>query len=142
MKESTVKRNVPFLIHPPDTGDRGLPAQTTQLQSSHTKQAVAPSTWTEESSKLNDAPSLHQGESTVNLPLAKANPEIPIAFFLLQDYLFIANYFLSQTQIKPLLLTGRGSCASFLEVYLHLLPKEQRSTIKAPNITKMSYRQV
>lgn len=133
-KDGHIKRNLPFLIHPPDRGDRGLPAETTQLQSRHTKQAMALSTWTEESSKLNDSPSLPRRESTVKTTW---NPN---SFFILQDYLFIANFFPSQTQIKPLLLTGRGSCASFLEVYLHLLSKQQRSTIRASNISKMSCR--
>lgn len=79
-----LKINLPFLIHPPHTEDRGFPAQTTRLQSSHAKQAVTLSTRATESSKLNDSPSLHQGESRVNLPLTKANPEIPTVFFPLQ----------------------------------------------------------
>lgn len=82
------------------------------------------------SAELNDAPSLHQGESTVILPLA--NPEIAIAFFLLQDYLLITNYCLSLAEIKPPLLTGTDSCASFLKVYLHSLLRQQRSTTRAP----------
>lgn len=90
--------------------------------------------------ELKGAPSLHQGESTVTLPLAKANPETAPVFFLPQDYLLITHYSLSQTEIKPLLLPGIDSCAGFLEVYLHLLLTQQRSAIRAPHISKKIYK--
>lgn len=101
-----IKRNLPFPIYSADLEDRGLLAQTTS------KLAVSMSTW----NPLNwTTPHLHQGETTVILPLA--NPEIAIAFLLLQDYLLITNYSLSLAEIKPPLLTGRDSCASSKFIY-------------------------
>lgn len=127
-----MKRNLPFPIYPADLGDRGFAGTDNQ-------QAGSVNEYTK-STELKDAPSLHQKESTVILPLA--THEIAIAFFLLQDYLLITNYSLSLAERKPPLLTGTDSCTSFLEVYLHFLLRQQRSTTRAPNISKMIYRQV